>query len=182
MLRAAAGPGQGQQDSHLWHRLVRAGLNLLLVTQLEQKEDQLYRRVGGGAVRPRPGRCWIAEMEVLGVCHGEELRREVKMLCNSVLLELGGEQAEIFGRRLKECESRGVKEDCRRHPLYCHVMEESWTRWRPHPCSWPLLVGTMGPCWTRFSPHRQSGRQQGWGWGMARSRTVLARDPGRVLS
>ena len=101
------------------------------------------------------------------MCHGEELRREVKMLCQGVLLELGGEQAEIFGRRLKECESRGVKEDCRRHPLYCHVMEESWTRWRPHPCSWPLLVGTMGPCWTRSSLHRQSGRQQGWGWGMA---------------
>ena len=65
VLRAAAGPGQGQQDSHLLHRLVRAGLNLLLVTQLEQKEDQLYRRVGGELSGQGQGgagllrwRCW----------------------------------------------------------------------------------------------------------------------------
>ena len=80
-----AGPGKGRQDSHLVHRLARAVLHLLLVTQLEQKANWMYRRQGG-RFQANAREVLDARVEVLGVCHSEQLRREMQVLCKGVLL------------------------------------------------------------------------------------------------
>ena len=179
MLRAA-GPGQGQQDSHLLYRLARAGLHLLLVTQLEQKADRLYRRVGGRC--PAKAREVLeAGMEVLGVCHGEQQRSEVKVLCKGVLLELGGEQGEILGRRLKECESRGVKEDCRRHPLYGQVMAEVLEQVKAPALQLALASGNTGALLDQVFPAQTVREAAGLELRVGRARDSLGQGPRKGL-